>query len=409
MASVKIKFRQSSVNGREGTLFYQIIHNRQVRQIYTDIHIYNNEWDAERSVIIILSDTDTDRAKYLESANITMREGLSRLAAIISGLESKGLPYTAGEAVAAFNSPLTVVGVVSFTRRLVSDMRKIGKRSAAKRFDISLNSLLRYTGGSEVAWDDMSSTFVLGYEEFLARRGLCRNSTSFYMRNLRAIMNRAAEHGFPIPCNLFRHVYMGVDRTVKRGVSLDTICRIRDMDLDGHPSLDFARNIFMFSFYTRGMSFVDMAFLKKGDMSCGVITYMRSKTRRQLQVKVEPETSRIMERLGECGSSYLLPIITDDNCDERHQYENAYSRVNRNIQKIGIMLNLKAKLTLYVARHAWASIAHANNVSLGTISKAMGHDSESTTLIYLRSLDTTSVDKANSDIIKMMGKKRKKE
>ena len=116
-----------------------------------------------------------------------------------------------------------------------------------------------------------------------------------------------------------------------------------------------------------------------------------------------------MERLGECGSSYLLPIITDDNCDERHQYENAYSRVNRNIQKIGIMLNLRAKLTLYVARHAWASIAHANNVSLGTISKAMGHDSESTTLIYLRSLDTTSVDKANSDIIKMMGKKRKKE
>ena len=66
------------------------------------------------------------------------------------------------------------------------------------------------------------------------------------------------------------------------------------------------------------------------------------------------------------------------------------------------MLGLDTKLTLYVARHAWASIAQANHVSLSTISKAMGHDSEKTTVIYLQSLDTSSVDKANSDIIRMM-------
>lgn len=155
------------------------------------------------------------------------------------------------------------------------------------------------------------------------------------------------------------------------------------------------------------MSFVDMAFLRKSDVSGGVITYSRRKTRQQLQVKIEPETRKIMDRLG-CGTaSYLLPIITDDG-DAAKQYENAYCRVNHSIQKIGRMLNLSMKLTLYVARHAWASIAHANTVSLGTISKAMGHDSESTTLIYLRSLDTSAVDKANSDIIRMMHDGRKK-
>lgn len=88
------------------------------------------------------------------------------------------------------------------------------------------------------------------------------------------------------------------------------------------------------------------------------------------------------------------------------QYVNAYNRVNRNIKKIGKMLGLETKLTLYVARHAWASIAHTNNVPLSTISKAMGHDSENTTLIYLQSLDTSSVDKANSDIIRMMDGKK---
>lgn len=73
------------------------------------------------------------------------------------------------------------------------------------------------------------------------------------------------------------------------------------------------------------------------------------------------------------------------------------------------MLGLETKLTLYVARHAWASIALANKVAMATISKAMGHDSEKTTTIYLQSLDTSSVDNANSDIIRMIaGRKRKR-
>lgn len=271
-----------------------------------------------------------------------------------------------------------------------------------------MNSLLRYTDGNEVAWREFTSTFILGYEEFLMERGLCRNSTSFYMRNLRSIANRAVELDFDVPRNPFKYVYMGVDKTVKRAVPLDTVCKIRDLDLTGQPSLEFARNVFMFAFYTRGMSFIDMAFLKKSDVRDGVITYSRRKTHRLLQVRIEPEIRDIIDRLGQDGSSYLLPIIADGCDDVEKQYENAYCRVNRNIQKIGKMLGLETKLTLYVARHAWASIAHANNVSVSTISKAMGHDSESTTLIYLRSLDMSSVNKANSDIIRMMEGRKKK-
>lgn len=118
-------------------------------------------------------------------------------------------------------------------------------------------------------------------------------------------------------------------------------------------------------------------------------------------VRIEPETRKVIERLGKSKTSFLLPIITEEKNIER-QYENAYYRVNRNIRKVGEMLGLQTKLTLYVARHTWASIAHANNVALSTISKAMGHDSEKTTIIYLQTLDSSSVDKANRDIIRMM-------
>lgn len=408
MASIKVKFRRSSVKGREGTLFYQIIHLRQIRQIYTDLHIRDEEWDSRISSVVIPSAADFRRSEYLLSVREAIGDGLAGLMAVVSRFEDKGLPYTAQDVVTAFHTPSAASGVVSFTRKLIEDMKRIGKKTTAKRFAASLNSLLRYTDGNEVEWRDLTSTFVLGYEEFLTKRGLCRNSTSFYMRNLRSIANRAIEQDFEVPRHPFKYVYMGVDKTVKRAVPLDTVRKIRDLDLAGHPSLDFARNVFMFAFYTRGMSFIDMAFLKKSNVRGGVITYSRRKTRQQLQVRIEPEIRKIIDSLGQDGSSYLLPIITDGGDDVERQYENAYYRVNRNIQKIGKMLGLETKLTLYVARHAWASIAHANNVSVSTISKAMGHDSESTTLIYLRSLDMSSVNKANSDIIRMMDGRKKK-
>lgn len=408
MASIKIKYRPSTVKGRDGTLFFQIIHLRQVKHINTGLHISNSEWSAEEASVIKGTDESPERTKYLSSIKDNLKEQQKKLLAVISALDNKGTVYTAEDVVSAYNSPLIIVGLVSFTRKLIEDLSKIGKKATVKRLETTLNSLLRYTDGNEVAWDEVTSTFILGYEEFLMKRGLCRNSTSFYMRNLRAIVNRAIEQDFELPRNPFKHVYIGVDKTLKRAVSLDVIRKIRDIDLSGHPALDFARKIFMFAFYTRGMSFVDIAFLKKSDLSNGIITYSRRKTRQQLTVKIEPETRKLIESFGDNDTAFLLPILDDRVIDTHQQYENAYFRINRNLQKVGRMLGLETKLTLYVARHAWASIAHSNHVALSTISKAMGHNSEKTTIIYLQSLDTASVDKANSDIIRMIDKRKGK-
>lgn len=409
MASIKVKYRKSSVKGKNGTLYFQIIHMRQVRQLYTDLHISDDEWDAERASVITSSRIAPERAKYLSSVRSSIKECHSKLSSIIQLLNQKGLPYTVEDVVTAYNTPCAIVGLVSFTLKLIEDMKKIGKKAMVKRFGTTLNSLLGYTDGNEVAWHELSSTFILGFEEFLMKRGLCRNSTSFYMRNLRAIVNRAVEQDFELPHNPFKHVYMGVDKTVKRAVNIDVIRKIRDIDLSGRPSLDFARKVFIFAFYTRGMSFVDVAFLKKSDLQNGVITYSRRKTRQQLMVRIEPETRKLIESFGNNETDYLLPIITEKGRDAERQYENAYYRINRNLQKVGKMLGLETKLTLYVARHTWASIALANKVAVSTISKAMGHDSEKTTIIYLQSLDTSSVDNANSAIIRMIdGRKRKR-
>lgn len=402
MATIKIRFRPSSVKEKDGTLYYQIIHMRLVKQLYTGHRLKDNEWDSKSGTIIICNECDQSRAMYLSSVMEDISDGLTRLKAIAARLDSSECAYTVEDVASAFISPTTIRGVVSFTRKLIDDLHKMGKKSISRRYELTLNCFLKYTDEEEVIWDNFNSTLVSGFEEFLRNRGLCRNSTSFYMRNLRSIINRASEQDYEVPRNPFKHVYMGVDKTVKRAVSLKTLCKIRDVNLSAYPHLDFARNVFMFSFYTRGMSFVDIAFLRKTDLSNGVITYFRRKTSQQIQVRLENQTRDVMEKLGESATSYLLPIIGNEIADADSQYRMVYHRVNRNLRKLGEMLKLETKLTLYVARHAWASIAHHNNVPISTISKAMGHDSETTTLIYLSSIDSSAVDKANRKIMSLM-------
>ena len=67
------------------------------------------------------------------------------------------------------------------------------------------------------------------------------------------------------------------------------------------------------------------------------------------------------------------------------------------------MVQLPIPLTLYVARHSWASIAKQKQIPISVISDALSHDSEKTTLIYLSTLDTSAVDKASSEILAALG------
>lgn len=165
---------------------------------------------------------------------------------------------------------------------------------------------------------------------------------------------------------------------------------------------DFARDIFMFSFYTRGMSFIDIAYLQKKDLKNGILTYRRKKTGQLLFIRWEQCMENIVLKYYDNESQYLLPILNNNNRDTRKQYIYTAHRVNQALKKIGKRLNLDIPLTMYVARHSWASIAQNKNIPLSIISKGMGHDSEETTKIYLNSLDNNRIDNANNKIIRSL-------
>lgn len=290
-----------------------------------------------------------------------------------------------------------------FSEEIIVQLLSVGKIRTAETYRVSIRSFLCFRKGEDLPFDALTSDLMQAYEGYLSTRGNCPNTTSFYMRNLRAIYNRAVECGLTAQHYPFRHVYTGVDRTIKRAISHSALRSIVSLDLKGESSLQFARDMFLFSFYTRGMSFVDMAYLRKSDLRNGILTYRRRKTQQQLIIHWEPCMQQIVEHYANPESPYLLPIINPAlPIDSRQQYIYSAHKVNRSLKQIGERLGLPLPLTMYVSRHSWASIAKSQNVPLSIISEAMGHDSESTTRIYLASLDTVAVDRANRKILMLI-------
>ena len=402
MASIKLKFRTSSVQEKEGRLYYQVIHNRVARQIHTEYRIYSSEWDADHSNIILPTSVTPQRQAYLLSLKDTLDADRKKLLLVIARLDKEGQSYTADTVVDNFHEGKELHGIIGYTLELNEKLRRIGKKRMVARYKTTLNSLQRYLKGGDVPLEEVDGTTIQGYEQWLKDSGLCRNTTSFYIRNLRTIYNHAVDDGLVISSSPFKHVYTGIDKTVKRALPLEIIKQLKELDLSLNPRLELARDMFLFSFYTRGMAFVDMAYLQKKNLKDNVLTYRRKKTGQLLSIRWEDCMESIVNQYSSLSSPFLLSIIKEPTSNTRKQYHNALTLINHNLKAIGKELGLTLPLTMYVARHSWASIARDEGIPISVISEGMGHDSESTTQIYLASLETQVIDNANKKILKLL-------
>lgn len=290
----------------------------------------------------------------------------------------------------------------AFSRYLIGYMKELRRDRTVETYTTTLNSFTRFLEGKDIPFKSLTSSLVDQYQVWLQEKGLTRNTTSFYMRNLRAIYNQAVDRGLAPPTDPFRHVYTGVDKTRKRALPLSVIRRIKVLDLSTRTDLSFARDMFLFSFYTRGMSFIDMSYLRPSNLQEGYLVYARKKTGQPIRIKWEKSMQDIIDRYPANPAGYLLPIITSSEKGGRNQYRNILFHVNSGLADISEMLRIDPPVTTYVARHSWASIAYSRNVPIAVISEAMGHDSERTTRIYLASVSNTKVDKANSMILHLL-------
>ncbi|MCM1484488.1 MAG: site-specific integrase [Muribaculaceae bacterium] len=284
-------------------------------------------------------------------------------------------------------------------QRIIHQLHINGRARTSETYSAALRSFARFRNGADLPIKHITSELMEEYQGYMVRRGLIPNTISFYMRILRATYNRAVEQGIVNQSYPFRHVYTGIEKTRKRALPMKYIRSIKALGPDLPRNIDFARDMFMLSLYLRGMSFIDMAFLKKTDLQNGYITYRRRKTGKKLMIRWTGEMQSILDKYPRNTSIYLLPIITRPSTRERSVYRNVGYQINRHLKHIALMIGIESNLTLYCARHSWATIAHEKGIPVHVISEGMGHDSETTTRIYLASLDSSVIDHANDIII----------
>ena len=397
MASIKVKFRPSTKENKEGIIYYQIIQNRVIRQLKTDYQLFMYEWNEIESSIVT---TNNSSQNYLQSIDERVDWDIKRMQSIINQLENKRVKYTADDIISTFQKQANGESLFNFMQGIIAQLQQMGKQRTSETYRCTLKSFKQFREDKDVLLEDIDSDLMIMYEAYLRGKKLTKNSTSFYMRILRAVYNRAVEKELITNRKPFKHVYTGIDKTIKRAIPLKAIKQIKNLNLSLQPSLDFARDMFLFSFYTRGMSFIDMAYLKKKDLSNGILSYRRRKTGQQLFIKWEVCMQEIVEKYENPQYEFLLPIIKCINKDNRLQYQSALRFVNNHLKYIAALLNIRTPISMYTARHSWASIAKSKNIPISIISEGMGHDSEITTQIYLASLDNTVVDRANAHILR---------
>lgn len=398
MIRTKMKFKASVSPRKPGVLFYQISFRKKTFDIRSGYQVFNTEWDENRQCIII-PESRSGRFEYLKSVCLDMDRVQHQMVSLLESLTSLEVELTLTQFVRFCNDGAkSNNSVFGFLTKKIEMLHRQGRERTSEIWQTTLQSFRHFRNGLDLYFPFLDRFLIGEYEIYLKNKGLSRNTTSFYMRVLRTAYHAAVEEGLTENKTPFRKVYTGIDKTVKRAVGIEDIKRIRSLDLSSQPALEYSRDLFLFSFYMRGMSFVDMAYLQKTDLSNGYLSYRRKKTGQLLTIKWTRQMQEIVNR-HTSDSAYLLPIIRKYDGTERHQYLCQLIKINRLLKRVGELADLNISLSTYVSRHAWASIAREKNIPLAVISEGLGHNNELTTQIYLDSIKNTEIDKANQLIL----------
>ncbi len=397
MTELNLIFDLSAGSAGMGVVFYHLSCGVRSVSIKTSYSLHPDEWDPDECDVLMYP--ARCRNERLIRIKNRIRADKTRLYRIIDSLTASCGYADPAEVSAEFTRQDRNNSLKYFSSRIITQLVTAGRFRTSETYRATVRSFLRFTSGADVRFDEFTADMIGRYERYLLLNGLTLNTVSFYMRVLRAIYNRAADSLILEPLRPFRNVYTGIDRTIKRALPAAAIRRIRDLDLSARPSLALARDLFMFSFYTRGMSFVDMAFLRKSDLKSQTITYRRRKTNQTLHIWWEPEMQKLIDRYSENRGIYLLPILRGSS-NEWDEYKTRLGETNRALKEVGRMAGLRIPLTTYVARHSWASIARCKSIPISVISEGMGHESDTTTRIYLASLDVSVIHRANRRVIR---------
>ena len=403
MTSITPRLNRSH-KGSDGRypLIIQVIRHRQKREIDTPYRLYGDEFN-NLSCLAVDAHGDSGRSRLIAEINSYLGDRLMELNILCRHLlDLKGEGCTAADIAETFRHRADMTQFFVYADSQINDLRCQGREGTANNYQNACRSLSVFLGGRALSFDNFTAGFVDSFADHLKSRGCQCGTVVFYLRQLRAIYNKALKtHVVKQDLNPFCNQVLTEPKTRKRALGKEDIRRVHKADPKGaHKDVFLARDLFIFSFYTRGMSFVDMCYLTKNNIEGKYLCYTRRKTSQPLRIFIEKPLRELLVRYSDPSSPYLLPMLRKG--DAYKDYRNAGNRLGKRIRELGNRLQLEEPLTFYVARHTWATMARDAGIELSVISACMGHTSEKTTRIYLAEMDYRRIDNANCKVTKVL-------
>lgn len=406
MTSIKVRLNSARSN-KDGTypLVIRVIRNRRKREIHIPFSAFPKEFDPQTETLRSGKCTK-ERREYIDRANTYLIDVKRVTDKIHRDLKHSGREFTSDDIIEAFHRLRNFGNFFVFAGSLIAKLEKEKKDGTASNYRNTVNAFARFIG-NDVEYDlsHLTVRVVKDFLEHLQERKLSPNTVWFYFCQLRAIYNKAVEEHIVYPgVHPFSSAEVKKEATHKRAISRTEIQKVADAELiQRDEATRLARDLFVFSLYTRGMAFVDMCHLTKGNLKGDILSYRRRKTGQLLEIRVEPPLRTLLRKYADEDSPYLLPMLRPD--DSYHAFTCVQRKLNKRMRKIGELLGFDFPLTFYVARHSWATLAQDEGIPISVISAGMGHTNESTTHIYLAQIDSRKVDKANRKVLGFLGGK----
>lgn len=389
---------------KDGTfpLLMRIIHYGKSLPIPLGISMKEKDWDSNKRII---------KSSYKGSESITRLNNLlqkkkTEALDIITKLEDQKVLNTMSvhEIRSRIQKKSDRNSFFDYMEKRIEEMKNMQRIGNARSYKIALGVLQNFNKDKDLTFQELNYSFLNKFEKWHLSKGNTLNGFAAYMRTIKAIYNKAIKDGM-VEKELypFDNYTIKLSKTRKRAISLEEINKIIELDLSSENRLFDARNIFLFSFYMRGIPFADIAQLKISNVISGRIYYQRQKTDKPYNIKITDEIQHILNLYtkGKKKDDYIFPIIQRIDLQEQYKdVEWARKRYNKKLKEIALLCSIEENLTSYVSRHSFATRAKNLGVPIATISDMLGHSDTKTTEIYLDSLQSDLMDEAHEKIIR---------
>lgn len=294
-----------------------------------------------------------------------------------------------------------------FSEELIAQMIHNNKTGNALVYQTAVNQFMAIINNDQLLFSEIDYALLEKFSNHLVKKGLKINSISNYIRTIRAIYNKAIKMKL-VDRTLYPFYDFSIksEKTAKRAILKDDILKLKQTPIEKHSTACRSLNYFLLSFYLRGISFTDLAYLNRNNIIDGRIEYKRRKTHKNYGVKLFPEAEILFQQFEVVGSKYLLPILPNDAVEDSLKTKKVIRQfiktTNKYLKRLSEQVGLSSPVTTYTSRHSFGTIAKRLGYSNELIAESLGHEyGNKITNIYLDNFDTEVLDAMHQHVIKM--------